>query len=120
MTTWEEIEENEKYRPSFLAQLAEMSVTWDNQTQTWELHDAMTGEIFPVPTERAGKMLRWTALVHERIPYDFYTVRSNHRNIWSTVNEIESCKCCYAILFQNIDPENICMTCVDMGCNVND
>jgi hypothetical protein len=121
MTTWEEIEENEKYRPTMLQLLSEMSVTWDNNSQTWELHDAITGEILTVPTQRAGNMLRWIALVHERIPYDFAHVRSNIRNTWNATYGCDDkrCKCCDAPLHQ-IDPEYICMECVDMSCNVKD
>jgi len=35
------------------------------------------------------------------------------------LDHIQVCKCCGDILFE-IDPEDICMTCVDLNCNVKD
>ncbi len=42
----------------------------------WELHDFHTGEIFEVPSEKAGKALRALSIRTGRIPYDFAQVRS--------------------------------------------
>lgn len=37
----------------------------------------------------------------------------------NTDTKPNSCFCCGAQLHE-IDPENICMDCVDIGCNIND
>jgi hypothetical protein len=102
-----------------LAKMENMPLTY-TLGEGWELFDELTGEIFNVPNERAGKALRNMAIQHDRIVWDFARVRSDHRNEWSDYKYVAfSCNCCGAPL-NEIDPYNICMDCVDMNCNVKD
>lgn len=102
---------------NILAKLENMPLTYTPR-DGWELIDELTGEIFPVETEHAGIMLRNIAIRHDDLIWKFSAVRSNHPNSWD-VDIAFRCACCDAPL-NPIEPEDICMDCVDIGCNVKD